>query len=326
VTYSGRNVSGDVSDKMLNGDGTSAGPMRGSLRTSAGAPTFGPNGGYAVDDQAPTGAAKQAAITASLRNPDGSTWTARDNAVMAANLRDGIDTYRGTSRGAAEASEEAAPKRGEFGYNHYMANKQKDDDRKVTLRGQDMDYQGKMLGNQATLARMQYDMKRDARTDARTEETHAQTVGTKARENAMKEFRVFDAKDPSKVDEGASQQAFDAVRQIFPGIDSADEGTRNKFMADAKEMHAIFQKARGQDKVGWDAAKFWEAKRPQLSAMPNAAGGKTEEVGPIAGMFTWGASNGDTILKRNGRNINLGRLNEQQLALLERAKTQGWGK
>lgn len=98
TVYSGRNVSGDVSNRMLNGDGTSAGPMRGSLRSAAGAPSFGPNGSYAVDNNAPTGAAKQAQIDATLRNPDGSTWTARDNAVMAANLRDGVDPYRGTSR------------------------------------------------------------------------------------------------------------------------------------------------------------------------------------------------------------------------------------
>ena len=97
TVYSGRNVSGDVSGRMLNGDGTSAGKMRGSVDTSAGVPTFG-GGGYAVDNNAPTGAAKQAQINATLRNPDGSTWSARDNAVMAANLRDGVDPYRGTSR------------------------------------------------------------------------------------------------------------------------------------------------------------------------------------------------------------------------------------
>lgn len=46
----------------------------------------------------------QAEIDAGLTNPDGSRWTARDNAIMAANLRDGVDPYRGTSRGTAAAS------------------------------------------------------------------------------------------------------------------------------------------------------------------------------------------------------------------------------
>lgn len=42
--------------------------------------------------------APSAASQAALTNPDGSRWTAQDNAIMAANLRDGIDAYRGTSR------------------------------------------------------------------------------------------------------------------------------------------------------------------------------------------------------------------------------------
>jgi hypothetical protein len=69
TVYSGRNVTGDVSGSMLRGDGTSAGPMRGSVRTFAGAPNFvGDTGGYVVDDQAPTGAAKQGQINSTLRS------------------------------------------------------------------------------------------------------------------------------------------------------------------------------------------------------------------------------------------------------------------
>jgi len=57
-----------------------------------------PGGGYVStpDD----GGASLAAARASLRNPDGSQWSASDNAIMAANLRDGVDKYRGTSRDA----------------------------------------------------------------------------------------------------------------------------------------------------------------------------------------------------------------------------------
>jgi hypothetical protein len=39
-----------------------------------------------------------ALIKQTLTNPDGSAWSAQDNATMAANLRDGVDPYRGTSR------------------------------------------------------------------------------------------------------------------------------------------------------------------------------------------------------------------------------------
>jgi predicted NAD-dependent protein-ADP-ribosyltransferase YbiA (DUF1768 family) len=40
----------------------------------------------------------QEAINKTLTNPDGSRWTAQDQAIMAANVRDGVDPYRGTSR------------------------------------------------------------------------------------------------------------------------------------------------------------------------------------------------------------------------------------
>lgn len=46
----------------------------------------------------------QAVIDQALTNPDGSRWSAQDNAVMAANLRDGLDPYRGTSRQANDTA------------------------------------------------------------------------------------------------------------------------------------------------------------------------------------------------------------------------------
>lgn len=39
----------------------------------------------------------QAEIDRTLNNPNGTRWSERDNAIMAANIRDGIDPYRGTS-------------------------------------------------------------------------------------------------------------------------------------------------------------------------------------------------------------------------------------
>lgn len=43
-----------------------------------------------------------ALVKSTLTNPDGSTWSGADNAMMAANLRDGVPMYRGTSRQAGE--------------------------------------------------------------------------------------------------------------------------------------------------------------------------------------------------------------------------------
>ena len=44
----------------------------------------------------------QALIDKTLTNPDGSRWSAQDNAIMAANIRDGVDPMRGTQRGIAQ--------------------------------------------------------------------------------------------------------------------------------------------------------------------------------------------------------------------------------
>ena len=75
-SYSGANVSGNVG--FVGADGN---PISGR-----------PGGGY-VAGGAP------APVVQSLANPDGSQWSAGDNAIMAANIRDGIDPTRGTSRG-----------------------------------------------------------------------------------------------------------------------------------------------------------------------------------------------------------------------------------
>jgi hypothetical protein len=40
----------------------------------------------------------RASLRQALTNPDGSQWTGADNSIMAANMRDGVNPYRGTSR------------------------------------------------------------------------------------------------------------------------------------------------------------------------------------------------------------------------------------
>lgn len=162
----------------------------------------------------------------------------------------------------------------------------------------------------------------DALAVQNTARASEQSVAEKFRENGKKEFQVF---TDGKLDEQASGQMFDAARRLFPKIESADEGTRNAAMADAKELTGIFQKARSQDKVGFDALRFWEPKRAELSGMPDAAGGRVETLSGLGGMVTLGASNGDTTLTKNGKTVNLGRLNQRQLELLKTAQQSNWG-
>ena len=80
-SYSGSNVTGDVGFVGANGNPISGRPGGGMVSSPA-------------QGQSTGGQAAQ-----SLANPDGSQWSASDNAIMAANIRDGIDPTRGTSRG-----------------------------------------------------------------------------------------------------------------------------------------------------------------------------------------------------------------------------------
>lgn len=318
----------------------------------------------------------QGQVDSALTNPDGSRVTPNDIAVMNANLRDGVNTYRGTTRGMAE--EAAAQARST---NPAIAMYQKRlAEGNLSIKGQavlaqmlDSEYRSKdaryntdsvaksskygddvrlqVAAAPARLAEQTRRMNAQAMSAAKgdplkaaeyvaaaggdtkqfmeylaglnTSRASDQEALTKSRDNAAKEFHVYNG---DKLDSAASKQAFDMARQIFPGIDSADEKTRNESMSDAKEMHAMFQKVRGQDKVGWDNAKFWEPKRPTLSSMPNVKNLRDEEVGPFEGKFTVGASNGDVLVRRKDNStMNFGPLNERQRILLNRAQEKGWG-
>ena len=91
VTYSGQNIKADGMS-MHGADGRATG-LRGSVQSTSGAPTFGPNGSYVVPtDGQPTN------LRAALAGPNGQQMSLQDVAVMQANQRDGIDLYKGTSQ------------------------------------------------------------------------------------------------------------------------------------------------------------------------------------------------------------------------------------
>ena len=112
-----------------------------------------PTARYEDTEQYTNGQTQLATARASLRNPDGSTWSAKDNAIMAANLRDGVNPLRGTSVAAAQDAE-AVPAIGEFGHNKAVAAKLARDQLKATLRGQDIELQSKQ-GTTAAAQRAQ---------------------------------------------------------------------------------------------------------------------------------------------------------------------------
>lgn len=185
VTYSGRNVApgADGQTQFVDGTGRSLTP-KGSIATSAGAPVMG-GGGYAVDNNAPTGEAKQAAIDAALRGPNGNKMSPQDVAIMAANQRDGIDLYRGTSQdqslrggGGAGAGGGSGPnmnslmelaktEKGTPGRKAALMMLQQltanQGSEKVARIGAETAMAGHMMTRNSNLARMQYDMAKDQR-------------------------------------------------------------------------------------------------------------------------------------------------------------------
>lgn len=320
VTYSGRNVSGDVSGRMLNGDGTSAGKMRGSLRVAAGVPVMGPNGSYVIDDQAPTGEAKQAQINATLRNPDGSKWSARDNAVMAANLRDGVDPYRGTSRAPKE--EDRIPAIGEFGHNRAVAAKLARDQLKATLRGQDLEMERGRLTAQAAQRKNEFDMNRDIRKDAREQETHAQAVGDKAREGFVKEFGAFNP--DGTPNQGLTAAKISAMQRLFPGIDMTSPEGRSKHLPDAQSTAKIYERIASNPQMGMD--KLITAKGPGYDAMPDWKGATLKQQGYVGGKLTPGSEPNGWYITHNRVDTPLGAdLSQRELEIIRHAtKTGSW--
>lgn len=97
--YSGANVG--FGAKMVDGAGREV-AQRGSVDVAQAGSMVAGAGGYGftpASGQDQAGAqARQTQISQALTNPDGSKWSAQDNATMAANLRDSVDPYRGTSR------------------------------------------------------------------------------------------------------------------------------------------------------------------------------------------------------------------------------------
>lgn len=339
VTYSGRNVgvNGDGETQMVDGTGRNLKMLNGNNNNFA--RSIGADG-------KPDGPMVVPGMT-SLRGGAGGDGGV-SAALSAAAARGDMDAVRGyyASRGESFAGGSTQPRKPEY-INAYKARTEREKNA-IAIRGQDQQMEiamapSKLAAQQRKMAAdifkqaggdnaraaglaMSLGMDPKAYHDALAAQNTArasdQAVAEKFRENGKKEFQVF---ADGKLDEQASGQMFDTARRLFPKIEDADEKTRNAAMADAKELTGIFQKARSQDKVGFDALKFWQPQRAELSGMPDARGGKAETLSGFGGMVTVGASNGDTILTKDGKKVNLGRLNQRQLELLNTAQKSNWG-
>lgn len=122
----------------------------------------------------------QQQINATLTNPDGSRWSTADNAIMAANLRDGVDPYRGTSRAQGGAQVSVVGADGAFGIRR---------DPRIAA------------DSRAGVARLQQALGQDPASRNRAADRLAKTEETalKRRELGLKEAESADARRASAV-------------------------------------------------------------------------------------------------------------------------------
>jgi len=308
VTYSGRNVApgADGSTQFVDGMGR-------TLRSSGNVSTV-----PAMDP---------GLVASTLHNPDGSKWSAADNAIMAANLRDGVNPYRGTSRAAAEDAE-AIPAIGEFGHNRAVAAKLAKDQLKATLRGQDLDYGSKLAQNKISMFNaLREQGNKDRDFNAGRSDKNIELAG-KFDEQARGAFKnKFDSVDKdgkliSRPDLEAAAYG-EAVRQSNGRWSQLTPAERAEYMADAFDHVKLLSSARNhQNNSIWQAVGLAN-KDAAHGGMPSKAemqGAKLTELGLIDGASTMNAGRGDYKLTlKNGQVMHFGRgdLSQAQLKRLQ---------
>jgi hypothetical protein len=107
-----------------------------------------------------------ALVQETLTNPDGSKWSASDNARMAANLRDGRDPYAGTSRqeklGPIQQALRDNPV-GKVGRQSALRAAAELENSEVQRRGQDVQLAGQQMTAATARAQTRYQMMKDDR-------------------------------------------------------------------------------------------------------------------------------------------------------------------
>ena len=285
-----------------------------------------PTARYEDTAQYDNGQTQLAAARATLRNPDGSTWSARDNAVMAANLRDGVDPYRGTSRQKndehAQMQALASSPVGTIGRRGAMRRMAQIEQNQTTLRGQDLDMQRAHAQTSATLRKNEFDMNRDIRKDAREQETHAQAVGDKAREGFAKEFGAFNP--DGTPNQGLTAAKISAMQRLFPGIDMTSPEGRSKYLPDAQSTAKIYERIASNPQMGMD--KLITAKGPGYDAMPDWKGATLKQQGYVGGKLTPGSEPNGWYITHNRVDTPLGAdLSQRELEIIRHAtKTGSW--
>lgn len=160
-----------------------------------------------------------------------------------------------------------------------------------------------------------------------TAESATQKVQSEAVDRVRKDNQVFKEVDGKQVvDEEATQAKLDALRQVFGGSTFMDTAAYEKNAPKIKALGGIFDKARGDTNFGLGAYMPWADAPQRLSAMPNWKGATLSKASGLKGAFTTGGlEKGHYIIEHNGREMNLGHLDDLQRSLIEEhIKTGKW--
>ena len=232
VSYSGGNVTGAEAG-FVGADGK---PISG-----------GPGGGFMVVQ----GRSKDE-IDRTLTNPDGSRWSAADNQIMAANIRDGVHKYLGTSRDPRNA-----PQRTKAGH-------------AAAVQREQIAMQNKRYGEQNAIAQEQLGMSRTehvAKMDAQKQLADAQAAYLNAPEGSP-EQKLAERKLMAL---GGKQPA--AVRQmVVPGGQGFNaDGTTYTLPSSVydPDTKQFIQQPQGQ---GAKPAQNYDAWKAKLLAHPSNKG------------------------------------------------------
>lgn len=160
-----------------------------------------------------------------------------------------------------------------------------------------------------------------------TAESATQKVQSEAVDRVRKDNQVFKEVDGKQVvDEEATQAKLDAMRQVFGGSTFMDTAAYEENAPKIKALGGIFDKARGDTNFGLGAYMPWADALQRLSAMPNWKGATLSKASGLKGAFTTGGlEKGHYIIEHNGREMNLGHLDDLQRSLIEEhIKTGKW--
>lgn len=327
-SYSGGNVSGEVSFQGADGDALRGRPGGGYMVAGA-----TPSGGGSTTSQYDREVAEAQAARAFEASKGPSQWEQErdarnakvDRSGMLSDLRRQGLSARQAAAHVAQLDQTAATREGNrlqsatslrtTGMNNDTSLKTNEVTNRTALRGQDMDFEGKRLGVAASRARMQYDVAKDqrdydtSRYDKRLEQDRA------ASGDAASAFKgLFDTTDnegkPVSRPDLEAQANLVAQRASGGKWATLNPEERAKNVGNAHSYVTLLDSARQHQNNGWLQAAGIDSPDAPWGGLPSPdelSKGTLERVGLREGAMTPGTGKGDYALRLpDGRVMYLG--------------------